>query len=74
MKDNKYGIVKYDMKNSRRIIVRDNCSKDTFKKLAGRAKERFENFSYNSDNNTFVAGNSIYKYEWYPLLDFSNLN
>ncbi len=68
-----YGIVRYNTKTNERIVVKDSCSKDAFKRLAKRASVRFKNFAYNSDNNSFVAGNLIFKYEWYPDMNF-NLN
>ena len=66
-----YGIVKYNTKTNERIVVKDSCSKDTFKRLAKRARDRFNNFSYDSNNNTFVAGNLIFRYEWLPRFYFS---
>ena len=73
MKEYAYGIVKYNTKNNKRMIVRNSCSKDTFKRLAKKASGRFKNFSYNSDNNSFVAGDLIFRYEWFPDMNF-NLN
>lgn len=69
-----YGIVRYNARSGRRTVIRRSCSKDSFKRLAMRARERFEDFSYNSDNNTFIAGNLLFKYEWFPDFDFSILN
>ena len=71
MKEYAYGIVRYNTKTNERIVVKDSCSKDAFKRLAKRARDRFENFSYNSSNDSFVAGNLLFKYEWFPQLYFS---
>ena len=69
-----YGIVRYNTKSGRRTVIKNNCSKDSFKRLARRAIERFDNFTYDSSNDTFVAGNLVFKYEWFPELDSSILN
>lgn len=66
-----YGIVKYNMKTNERIVVKDSCSKGAFKRLAKRARDRFENFSYNSSNDSFIAGNLLFKYERFPQLYLS---
>lgn len=69
-----YGIVKYNTESGRRAVLNHNCSKDSFIRLALRARERYDNFSYDSSNDTFVAGILVFKYEWFPELDSSILN
>ena len=74
MQKNIYGIVRYNISNGKRTVIRNSCSKDTFKRLAKIAMKRFEDFSYDNNKNSFMAGNLLFKYEWFPDIDFSILN